>query len=189
MANINLLPWREELREQRKQQFVVAVVIVLAVAVGIVFLVGTIFDGLVDNQRGRNDYLQGQITELDKTIAEISTLKKQRQELIERMKIIQDLQGNRAIPARILEQFVTRLPEGVYFTSLEVKGDYISLQGASESNNQVSNLMRDLDESEWLTYPTLTEVKATTAGQVDQANTFQLSVTRTKPDSDTGAKK
>lgn len=189
MANINLLPWREELREERKQHFLIAIIIVLALGAGLVFLAGTILDGWVDNQRGRNGYLQGQISDLDKTIDQIKTLKQQRQELIARMKIIQDLQGNRAIPARILEQFVTRLPEGVYFTSLEMKGDYIALQGASESNNQVSNLMRDLSESNWLTAPTLTEVKATTAGEVDQANTFQLSVRQTKPESEAGAKK
>lgn len=188
MANINLLPWREQLREQRKQQFTVAIVVAIVVAAVIVFFVGQTYDSLIDHQRGRNGHIQDEITKLDKTIAEINTLRKQRSELIERMKIIQNLQGNRAIPARILEQFVLRLPEGVYFTSLDMKGDSISLTGAAESNNQVSNLMRDLDESPWLTSPVLTEVKAITAGEIDQANTFQLNVKQTQPAADEGAK-
>jgi type IV pilus assembly protein PilN len=78
----------------------------------------------------------------------------------------------------------------VYFTTVKMAGSSIAITGAAESNNRVSNLMRNLDASEWLTAPNLTEVKAITAGAVDQANVFQLTVQQTQPAADNaGAKK
>ena len=118
---------------------------------------------------------------LDARIKEISELKTRRQQLLERMKIIQDLQGNRPIIGRVFDQLVRTLPDGVYYTGLKMNGHTIAIAGAAESNNRVSNLMRNLDASDWLTSPNLTEVKAVTQGAVDQANTFQLTVQQTQP--------
>ena len=97
------------------------------------------------------------------------------------MKIIQDLQGNRPIIGRVFDQLARTLPDGVYFTTLSMKGKSIAITGAAESNNRVSNLLRNLDASDWLTAPNLTAVKAITAGELDQANVFQLTVQQTQP--------
>ena len=121
------------------------------------------------------------IAVLDARIKEISELKTRRQQLLERMKIIQDLQGNRPIIGRVFDQLVRTLPDGVYFTGLKMTGKSIAIVGAAESNNRVSNLMRNLDGSEWLDAPNLTEVKALTAGEWGQANVFQLTVQQTQP--------
>ena len=90
--------------------------------------------------------------------------------------------NNRQISGRIFDQLARTLPAGVYFTSVKLVGKTLSISGAAESNNRVSNLMRNLDGSEWLTAPNLTEVKAVTAGALDQANVFQLTVQQTQPD-------
>ena len=118
---------------------------------------------------------------LDARIQEISELKTRRQQLLERMKIIQDLQGNRSIIARVFDQLVRTLPDGVYFTDLKMIGDSVAINGAAESNNRVSTLMRNLDGSDWLAAPNLSEVKAITSGGVDQANVFTLSVQQVAP--------
>lgn len=94
MARINLLPWREELREQRKQQFLVILGGVLVASAALVFLGDQYFTAAVENQNARNDFLRKEIVVLDARIKEISELKSRRQQLLERMKIIQDLQGN-----------------------------------------------------------------------------------------------
>ena len=182
MARINLLPWREQLREERKQRFLVSLVGVLIVAAGLVFLGDQMLSSAIDNQDARNGFIKKEIAVLDARIKEISELKTRRQQLLERMKIIQDLQGNRPIIGRIFDQLVRTLPDGVYFSSVKMTGTDIAIVGAAESNNRVSNLMRNLDASEWLTAPNLTEVKAVTAGAVDQANVFQLTVKQTQPD-------
>lgn len=181
MARINLLPWREQLREERKQRFLVTLAGSLIIAGGLVFLGDQYLNGAIENQNARNDFVRKEIAVLDARIAEISELKARRQQLLERMKIIQDLQGNRPIIGRVFDQMTRTLPDGVYFTSVSMAGSQITVNGAAESNNRVSELMRKMDASDWLTAPNLTQVKATTAGAVDQANTFLLSVQQTRP--------
>jgi type IV pilus assembly protein PilN len=181
MARINLLPWREQLREERKQRFVAALGGALVVAGGFIFLGGQYLDGAIQQQSARNEFIRKEIAVLDSRIKEISELKKRREQLLERMKIIQDLQGNRPVIGHIFDQLVRTLPDGVYFSELKSSGKKISIFGAAESNNRVSSLMRNLDSSEWLRSPNLTEVKAVTAGGVDQANTFRLTVEQTRP--------
>ena len=181
MARINLLPWREQLREERKQRFLVTIVGVLIVAGGIVFLADQYLNATITQQNARNDFIRNEISALDSSIKEISELKTRRQQLVERMKIIQDLQGNRPIAARVFDQLVRTLPDGVYFADVKMTGKSISIEGAAESNNLVSSLMRNQDSSDWLTAPNLTEVKAVSADKLDQANTFKLTVQQTLP--------
>jgi len=187
MARINLLPWREQLREERKQRFLVALGGTLAVAAGLVFLAGQYLDGAIEQQSARNEFIKKEIAVLDERIKAIKELKERRAQLLERMKIIQDLQGNRPVIGHVFDQLVRTLPDGVYFTELTRAEKIISITGAAESNNRVSSLMRNLDASEWLVNPVLTEVKAVTAGAIDQANVFQLTVQQTQPGEDADA--
>ncbi|MGF6111712.1 PilN domain-containing protein [Pseudomonas sp. ADAK2] len=188
MARINLLPWREELREERRKRFLLTLVGVLVVSVGLVVIADQVFSSAISQQVARNDYLGKQIAIVDERIKQISDLKARRQQLVERMRIIQDLQGNRQISGRIFEQLARTLPDGVYFTEVKMAGKSLAITGAAESNNKVSELMRNLDASDWFDAPSLTEVKATTAGQLDQANVFQLTVRQTRPVVVEGAK-
>ncbi|SED40468.1 MULTISPECIES: PilN domain-containing protein [Pseudomonas] len=181
MARINLLPWREELREQRRKRFLLALVGVVVGSVGAVLIADQAISSAIDRQVARNDYISKQVTVVDERIKQISELKARRQQLVERMRIIQDLQGNRPISGRIFDQLARTLPDGVYFTEVKMEGKTLSITGAADSNNRVSDLMRNLDASDWFDAPNLTEVKATTAGQLDQANVFQLTVRQTQP--------
>jgi type IV pilus assembly protein PilN len=181
MARINLLPWREQLREERRKQFLVILGGIFVLSCGAVFLGDQYLSGEIARQEARNAFIQQNIAQLDVRIKEISELKTRRQQLLARMKIIQDLQGNRPVIGHVFDQLVRTLPDGVYFRELKMQGDTLSISGEAESNNRVSNLMRNLDASDWFTSPTLIEVKATTAGAVDQANTFQLTVKQTQP--------
>ncbi|GAC1038485.1 type 4a pilus biogenesis protein PilN [Pseudomonas sp. No.117] len=181
MARINLLPWREQLREERRKQFLVILGGIFVLSCGAVFLGDQYLSGEITHQEARNAFIQQNIAQLDVRIKEISELKTRRQQLLARMKIIQDLQGNRPVIGHVFDQLVRTLPDGVYFRELKMQGDTLSISGEAESNNRVSNLMRNLDASDWFASPTLIEVKATTAGAVDQANTFQLTVKQTQP--------
>ncbi|MBD8496448.1 PilN domain-containing protein [Pseudomonas syringae] len=179
MARINLLPWREQQREERKKRFLTALVGVLVVAVGIVLLIDQALSQAITRQTARNTFLQGELVLLDARIKEISELKARRKQLLERMKIIQDLQGNRPIIGRVFDQLVRTLPEGVYFTDVKMLDNVIAINGMAESNNRVSDLMRNLEASDWLEGPILNEVKASPAP--DQTNAFQLTVRQTQP--------
>jgi type IV pilus assembly protein PilN len=91
------------------------------------------------------------------------------------MRVIQELQGNRPIIVRVLDQLVRTVPDGVFYTSVTSKQNSITINGVAESNNRVSSLMRRLDASDWLKNPNLDAVRAAPA-YGDQANTFDLSV-------------
>ena len=180
MPNINLLPWREERRKELKQEFFA---ILGAVAVGGIVCAGLawmVMNLSIDNQRDRNGFLQKHIADLELQVKEIKQLKQRRAELLERMKIIQNLQGNRPVITRVFSELVTSLPDGVYFTKLGLKGKKLSIIGTAESNNRVSSLMRKLDQSEWFENPNLTQVKAN-PGYGEQASDFTMSVTLVLP--------
>lgn len=181
MARINLLPWREELREERRKRFLLALVGALVGAVGLILIGVQYINSAIDRQLARNSHITQQIAVLDERIEQISELKARRQQLLERMRIIQDLQGNRPVSGRIFDQLVRTLPDGVYFTEVKMEEGTLSIKGAAQSNNKVSDLMRNLDSSQLFDAPSLTEVKATTAGQLEQANVFQLTVRQARP--------
>lgn len=183
MARINLLPWREERREERRKRFLLALTGVVVGSIGAVFIADQVISAAIDRQIARNDYIGKQIAVVDERIKQISELKAHRQQLVERMRIIQDLQGNRQVSGRIFDQLARTLPDGVYFTKVKRLGKTLSISGAAESNNRVSELMRNLDASDWFDAPSLNEVKATSADQVEQANTFELTVRQTQPKS------
>ena len=121
------------------------------------------------------------IEELDKQVEEIRDLQRKRNQLIERMRVIQELQGNRPIIVRVLDQLVRTIPDGVFYSSVSAAQQQLSISGIAESNNRVSSLMRRLDSSEWLTNPNLDAVRAAPL-YGNQANTFDLTVQVNLPD-------
>mgnify|MGYP001819492925 CR=1 FL=1 len=180
MAQINLLPWREERRQELKRDFLATIAFVVIFAAGVVLLADLVVNNQIENQRSRNNYLTENIQELDKAVAEIRELQKRRNQLIDRMRVIQDLQGTRPLIVRILDQLVRTIPDGVFYTNLNTSNARISINGIAESNNRVSSLMRRLDASDWLSGPNLDKVSA--APQYgDQANTFNLTVNVAAP--------
>jgi len=175
MAQINLLPWRDERRLELKKEFLTVLGLVFALGVGLVLLADRYVNAQIDNQVARNAYLTENIKVLDKMVAEIQDLQRKRNQLIDRMRVIQELQGNRPIIVRVLDQLVRTVPDGVFYQNLTTKAGVISITGIAESNNRVSSLMRRLDASDWLENPNLDAVRAATEFG-DQATRFSLTV-------------
>ncbi len=153
MANINLLPWREWERERKQKEFVAQVAVVLVIGAVLVFGGGQYLDAEIEGQKGRNAYIEGKIKVLDERISEISTLRQQREDLLARMRVIQELQGNRPVIVRVFDEIVRKLSKGVHFNSLKMQGNVLSFAGVAESNNRISTLMRNLNGSAWFTKP------------------------------------
>jgi type IV pilus assembly protein PilN len=175
MAQINLLPWRDERRAELKKEFLVILGLVAAFGVAIVFLADLFVSAQISNQNDRNNYLTENIRELDKKVAEIRELQKKRTDLLDRMKVIQELQGNRPIIVRVMDQLVRTVPDGVFYTELTSTSQEINITGIAESNNRVSSLMRRLDASDWFAEPNLQGVRAEPSFG-DQATTFNMTV-------------
>ena len=178
MTKINLLPWREERRQELKQQFFVVLFGVLLIGAGSVYLVDMGVQTRIEYQNQRNQFIVGETKKLEQQIKEIEELKKKRESLIERMKVIQDLQGNRPEIVKVFDEMVRALPDGVYYKQIKATGDILSMTGLAESNNRVSNLMRNLDASELFEAPNLSKVQA--ASKEQSVNEFDLTVKRQK---------
>lgn len=175
MAKINLLPWRQEYRAQKQKEFQQVAALVVMAAGFSVFLWMKTVDGQISNQNERNQLLQTEITALNKQVQEIKDLKKRRQQLIDRMRVIQELQGNRPLAVRYFDEMVRAAPEGLWLTNLKRSGRTMQVAGVAESNNRVSSFMRNLDQSEWYESPNLTGVTAKPEFG-EQASAFQMTV-------------
>lgn len=163
MAKINLLPWREAYRAEKKKEFVTLLGMVLIFAAVVAFGWDRVVNSQIDSQVSRNQLLKTEIAKLDKQVKEIDELTKRRQNLLDRIKVIQEVQGNRPEIVKIYDEFVRAVPDGVYFTQMVRKGESISLVGLAKSNSRVSVLMRRLDASYKFTEPNLTKVEANDA--------------------------
>ncbi|MFT7286992.1 MAG: type IV pilus assembly protein PilN [Halieaceae bacterium] len=183
MAHINLLPWREARREELKRAFLSVLGLVAAAGVLLILLGDRVVNAQMDTQRARNDHISQNIRILDRQVEEIRDLQRKRNQLVDRMRVIQELQGNRPIIVRVLDQLVRTVPDGVFYNNVTATVTNLSISGVAESNNRVSSLMRRLNASEWLKSPNLDAVRAApTYG--DQANTFDLTVQVDLPEKD-----
>lgn len=180
MAKINLLPWREAYRKEKKDQFIAILIGVFIVSALLAYVWISSVEAAIDNQNSRNRLLETEIAALEKQVQEIAELKKVRDDLLTRIKVIQDLEGTRPVIVRYFDDLVRSVPDGVHLSSVVRTGDTISIEGIAESTNRVSSFMRNLDQSDWFASPNLTSVTAAPE-QGEQANSFKMTVRTSAP--------
>ena len=164
MPRINLLPWREGQRKERKLAFLVALG-VAAVAAGVTaFAAYLLYGSMIESQEKRNQSLRAQIRTLDKQIEEINNLENEKQKFIARMGIIEKLQRSRPEIVHVFDEIVRTLPEGVYLTAVHQTDRRLKFEGIAQSSTRVSSFMRNIDASQWLRNPELEVVQTTKAG-------------------------
>lgn len=187
MANVNLLPWREEQRQEKKKEFLIVLGVVAAAMLLLVVMWGYWVNWQIDWQSDRNNLLKREIAVLDEKVKEIKELKLRRQQVLERMEVIKALQGNRPGVVKVFDEFVRSIPSGVFFVEVERTGDNVALVGFAESNNRISTLMRQLDASERFKEPNLTKVEADdTLGEQGSRFELQVGLNMTSEASDNG---
>lgn len=187
-VKINLLDWRTELKNQRQKQFVTMLMLGgLLAAIG----VGSVYYGVsnaIDGQRARNEFLRGQIAEMDNKIKEIEELEKVKANLLARMKVIEELQASRAAMVHFFDEIVNTLPDGVYIRSLKQQGGAVTIDGVAESNNRVSTYMKNIESATWFSDPKLVVINTKDVNKRRQSE-FQLqfkNLTRGKPGAKAG---
>jgi len=173
MPRINLLPWREAQRKERKLAFTVALG-VAAVAAGVTaFAVYLGFGSMIEAQEARNERLRTEIKAVDKQIEEINNLENAKQKFIARMTIIEQLQRSRPEIVHVFEEIVRTLPDGVYLTGVKQNSTKLRFDGVAQSSTRVSSFMRNIDGSDWLKNPEL-EVVQTNKGSNTGGSSFTL---------------
>lgn len=169
MPRINLLPWREEERKKRQREFGVALVGAAVAGVAVIALTMFAYSQMISAQNQRNERLKSEIALLEKSIAEIDGLERQKERLLARMEIIDQLQKSRPEIVHLFDEVARQLPEGVYLTGMKQTGSQVEVQGVAQSSTRVSALMRQIDSSEWLTDPEVQKVETKTAGSSRQS--------------------
>ncbi|HEY6482642.1 MAG TPA: PilN domain-containing protein [Steroidobacteraceae bacterium] len=161
MPRINLLPWREGQRKERKVAFTVALGVAALAAGFLTFAVYLMYGSMIDAQEQRNERLRGEIKQLDKQIEEINDLETDKQRFIARMEIIEKLQRSRPEIVHVFDEIVRTLPDGVYLTGVKQTDKRLKFEGVAQSSTRVSTFMRNIDGSEWLRNPELEVVQTT----------------------------
>ena len=186
MPRINLLPWREEQRQDRKKKFVAGIFGAVIVGVALSFGAKLTVQSWISNQNARNNVLRTEITELDRQIAEINELDAQKSRLIARMEIIDQLQRSRPEIVHLFDELVATLPEGVYLEQVTQTDGRIEIKGSAQSSTRVSALMRNVYDSDWLKDPQLDVVQTVDNGpnRDAQFTIFAQQVAMNDPDAE-----
>jgi type IV pilus assembly protein PilN len=166
MILINLLPHREAARKRQKEQFFTqlgASALLGGIVCGAVFVW---YQGQLENQQSRNNFLKAEIAKLDNEIKDIASLQAQIASLRARQTAVENLQSDRNMPVHLLDELVAQLPDGIYLSSMKQQNQSVLLNGVAQSQERVSELLRNLsNNSPWLTKPELVEIVAAAAGK------------------------
>lgn len=170
MARVNLLPWREWRRHERRQRFLLSLVLAVIVAVGVVFWANRLLASEIADQNARNAYLRSEVAVLDQKLETIKALKKTRDALLARMQIIEQLEASRPTTVHLFDQLVRTLPDGLYLTRIRDSGGTLTIDGVAESPAVVSAYMQSIAGSDWMTPPNLQVVRTQTKGNEKSSN-------------------
>jgi type IV pilus assembly protein PilN len=182
MANINLLPWREELRKEKTRQFASMTGFSVILTIAVIALVHVMISNQISYQQSRNKILTDEIARLDVALKEIEGLEETKEKLLSRMDIIQSLQQKRPQIVHLFDEIVRTVPEGIFLTGIKQSGNAIEIKGVAESNGRVSAYMRNIDSSEWMSTPKLTVIE-TKKGTL-RSSDFMLTTSQSTPKSD-----
>lgn len=150
MARINLLPWRQEERERKNKEFVTLLVAVAALTALVVLVAMSYLNSDLSNQQNANAAIVQENERLDEILTEIDVLEQKKEEMLSRIKVVQDLQGRRSVPVRIWADIANAVPDAMYLTSIVRDEDAITIMGYADNANVVSQFVRNLDASSWL---------------------------------------
>ena len=180
MARINLLPWREEKRREQQKQFA-SIAALSVVFVGFVILaVHLQYSRMIDYQTSRNAFLKREISKVDKQIKEIQTLTTEKNRLLARMQVIQQLQNNRSEIVHLFDELVRIMPDGTYLLDYKQSAKNINISALAQSNARVSALMRNIESSKWFTAPRLSVIKKDKK-DAEATRKFSLTFQQTTP--------
>lgn len=160
MARINLLPWRAERRKQRQREFYAMLGMAAVGGLLVSLMIWFYYDRQVSGQMDRNAYLQAEIEKVKEQNKEIDRLDAQKERLLARKKVIEELQAKRSQMVHLFDALVRTIPDGVVLTALKQEGDVLTLEGRTQSNARVSAYMRNLETSGWMTNPELSIIEA-----------------------------
>jgi len=181
-TRINLLPWRESLRKERKRQFASVSGGVALLMMVIIFYVHLHVDGMIEHQNSRNALLEAEIAKVDERIKEIRELEAKKTQLLNRMTVIQDLQTRRPLSVHLMDELVRTIPDGLVLTKMVQVGADLTLEGVAQSNSRISAFMNNFKGSVWFSDANLDVSQAQDKKGGESVFKFILKVKQLTPD-------
>lgn len=175
MVRINLLPHRQIRRAEKQREFALMALFIAVSAMAILFIGWSYIGAKKQSQLERNSRLERAITVLETEIADISELKNQINNVLERKRIVENLQSNRSQAVVVLDELARQLPEGLYLKSIRQTENLITMEGVADTNARVATLVRNLSTSQWLEKPVLIEIKTMAINNIKE-NDFTINV-------------
>ena len=175
MPKINLLPWREELRKERQKNFLIAVGGAIVVGLGVIAATNFVFSARISYQQDRNRLLTQEIKVLDESIKSIDGIERQKERLLARMEVIEQLQQSRPEIVHLFDELTRTIPDGVHLESIAQEGRTVKINGVAQSSTRVSSYMRNVNGSEWIGSPDLEKIETVNRGQRRERFSFEMS--------------
>ncbi|EGQ8449359.1 MULTISPECIES: PilN domain-containing protein [Vibrio] len=147
LYRINLLPWRENQREEHRRRFISLVALGMLVAVGIQWGVGKFFEYQQDQQQDRLDYLTHYIAELDQRIEAMKIAEQEHSKILERLKVVEGLQNGRNKTTEFMNLMPAVIPEGVYVDKIKMNDLEIEISGISDSTPKLATMLDNMERS------------------------------------------
>lgn len=170
LTRINLLPYREEIKQRKQQQFKVLMLSAFAVGLGLVAATYLGIDNAISNQEGRNNFLQTEIDRLDRELGEIDKLQQEKEAFLAKKLKVEELQEKRYQAAYILDSLNALTPDNTYLTALEAESPTsYKISGHAISDNKIAVMMRSLPSTGIFLQPELLSIK-----KVDNYQEFTL---------------
>ena len=184
MPRINLLPWREQERKERKLAFFVALGVAAVAALLVAGAGYVMFNSMISSQERRNEQLRTEIKAVDRQIEQINDLESQKQRFISRMQVIEKLQRSRSEEVHLFDEVTKTMPDGTYLTLIKQNGRKLKFEGVAQSSTRVSTLMRNISASQWMKDPELEVVESKSGSTAGDSFVLDASQVTTAGDDD-----
>ena len=160
LIKINLLPYREEIKQRKRQQFKILMLSSLLIGIGLSAIAYLAINSAISDQESRNAFLEAEIIKLDNDLGEIKKLQQEKENLLAKKQKVEELQEKRSQAAYIIDSLNVVIPDNTYITSLDAENPTsYKITGRAISDNKIAMFMRSLPSTGIFTQPELLEIK------------------------------
>lgn len=173
---VNLMPWRERLRERRKRRFLSVLVAATVLSLMLLLLIDRLLVGSIATNVFENQRLRTEIGLLGKRSEEAGRLQREQQDIALHMQVLASLQQSRPASAETLSELAAQLPDAAFYQQLERTGNRLRVEGVAESYAAIVGLMRNLSSSSWFPEVQLEDVAGADAGLAETPGSYRFSL-------------
>jgi type IV pilus assembly protein PilN len=179
MTQINLLPWREQARQEKRMLFVAILMGFVALTFIFVFILHVWVRERINSQNVRNNYLEAALLKEQDVLGQLNKVNSAKHKIEEQLRYLFNLRFTSYQAVNIFNDIPKITPDGVSLNKIIRQGNTITILGRAKSNLEVTQFMENLEKSPVFEHPVLTEINAK-ENSVENQRFFQLNVTLEK---------